>query len=45
MKRIPIEEIRKDPEKFGREFLQRVRNRRRPQLTLIIGGKKDDLKQ
>lgn len=40
MIRIPVEEIRKNPEKFGKELLKRVKNRRKPQLKLIIGGKK-----
>ncbi|MGD6943923.1 hypothetical protein ACQCT6_18055 [Cytobacillus gottheilii] len=40
MKRVPIEEIRKNPEKFNKELLKRVKNRRKPQLKLIIGGEK-----
>ncbi|WP_257391486.1 hypothetical protein [Cytobacillus gottheilii] len=40
MKRTPVEEIKQNPEKFGKELLKRVKDRRKPQLKLIIGGKK-----
>ncbi|MGM0775952.1 MAG: hypothetical protein ACQEXE_05030 [Bacillota bacterium] len=40
MKRVSREEIRKNPDKFANELLNRIKNRGKPELKLIIGGKK-----
>jgi hypothetical protein len=43
MKKIPREEFRKNPQKYANEFLKRFKNKHRPDLKLIPGGKKKDI--